>query len=807
MAGGYRQEVINVALGLLCALVPVTCLGAANAAAPQPQRWALIIGVNRYDKESGVRSLPFCVNDAAELARTLTTRCGFPKDNVLLITDEAELKPTNRVIWNRLRTWLNLPKRGDTILVYFGCHGVLAKVERQERLYLMPSDGSRSNPARFAIPLSHVRERLAVCAASRKILILDACHAGAGRAEDEMSKTGAGEVRGIAGVVAAKSVTGQAGRGVVVLAACDADQKALEREDVKHGLFSYYLIEGLKGRADTDGDGTIVHSELVGYVTGNVERWAAKVGKTQTPIAETRTKGLLPVASVLKAPPPPPLTTKALMEAEFKAARLYDESARYLAKQKLANWKAFGAKFARQDFYDKAAYVAVRIAHWQKVLTAPEVRGWAKVSRQQIAYAQKAGLAVAKELDLGYGVTMKLVLIPSGEFMMGSEKGSSDERPVHRVKITKPFYMGVTEVTNTHYRRFKPSHDSEKYKGHSFNGDQQPVVRVSWNDATAFCDWLSRQTGRKVRLPTEAEWEYACRAGTRTRYWWGDSEAEAGKFANVADLTAKQEWSGWRVFDTDDAAAVSAPVGSYRANAFGLYDMTGNVWEWCQDCHYDNYYMSTPTDDSPGLRSGTPRVLRGGSWSHGPRACRSANRHCGNPTGASGHFYQVSASDHFYRVGTAERVVIPGRPADPVAWLEYPNKRAGVVRLLELQHPGSYQSVAKRMQVIRERLEHALDSVLQEADPPIEVRTVAHPKGSYGVYVARGPSFAGSVRGSHPVHILTVTVNDASNLAVLDHANAHPRAMAGYLAGRFEAHFRLFIKNEIGFRVAASARP
>ena len=695
-----------VAFTLLSAVLCVTCLGAANAAAPQPQRWALIIGVNRYDNESGLRSLPFCVNDAAELAKTLTTRCGFPRDNVLLITDQAELKPTNRVIWNRLRTWLNLPKRGDTILVYFGCHGVLAKVERQERLYLMPSDGSRSNPARFAIPLSHVRERLAVCAASRKILILDACHAGAGRAEDEMSKTGAGEVRGIAGVVAAKSVSAQSGTGVVVLAACDAEQKALEREDVKHGLFSYYLIEGLKGRADTDGDRTIVHSELVGYVTGNVERWAARVGKTQTPIAETRVKGLLPVASVVKGLPPPPVREE-LMEAELsnvrmqrvleelentmaKASRLYargrygdsakewrkavtfvnalapyrdmhkqseivlknllraaaaDKEAGAIAKEELTEKEKIAAEALfkkrveesiRQRMQQDAKLYDESAPYSPRQRTAPEVPAWAKVLAEQVAYAQKAGLPAAKVLDLGNGLTMKLVLIPPGEFMMGSPAGESgrkdNEGPQHRVRITKPFYMGATEVTNAQFRRFKPSHVSRTYKGNSFNGDQQPVVYVSWNDATAFCHWLGRQTGQRVRLPSEAQWEYACRAGSGTAYPWGSQISD--RQCNYSDKNHPSEASDKTA---DDGHPVTAPVGNYPSNAFGLHDVIGNVWEWCGDWHDKNYYKSSPADDPMGPRAGTGRVLRGGSWFNPPRYCRSAVRaahpavpgHCG----------------------------------------------------------------------------------------------------------------------------------------------------------------------------------
>ena len=243
----------------------------------------------------------------------------------------------------------------------------------------------------------------------------------------------------------------------------------------------------------------------------------------------------------------------------------------------------------------------------------------------------------ALTLNLGGGVKMELLLIPPGEFMMGSPSSEvgrdSNEGPQHRVKITKPFYMGVTEVTNAQYRRFKPSHDSGKHKGHTLNGDQQPVVRVSWNEATGFCDWLSRQTGRKVRLPTEAEWEYACRAGSGTVYPWGNEMS--AHHCNYADRNFSGHTSfSWADKTADDGHAVTAPVGRYPPNAFGLYDMIGNVLEWCADWHDGGYYSRSPTDDPSGPRSGSRRVLRGGCWSGRAGGCRSANRPGHNPTDA-----------------------------------------------------------------------------------------------------------------------------------------------------------------------------
>lgn len=213
----------------------------------------------------------------------------------------------------------------------------------------------------------------------------------------------------------------------------------------------------------------------------------------------------------------------------------------------------------------------------------------------------------ALTLDLGSGVSLKLVLIPAGSFMMGSPFGESgrddDEGPQHRVTISRPFYMGVYEVTQAQYQAVTGGNPS------SFSGRNNPVETVSWNDATNFCKALSRKTGKTFRLPTEAEWEYACRAGTSTRFCFGDSDSDLGRYA----------WYG------SNSGSKAHPVGQKKANAFGLYDMHGNVWEWCSDWYADSY-ANAKTDDPQGPASGTARVMRGGPWYTVPQRCRSATR-------------------------------------------------------------------------------------------------------------------------------------------------------------------------------------
>jgi len=222
-------------------------------------------------------------------------------------------------------------------------------------------------------------------------------------------------------------------------------------------------------------------------------------------------------------------------------------------------------------------------------------------------YSKRADLKESMSLNLSSNVTMELVLIPAGEFIMGSpdsEAGHfSIEGPQRRVKITKPFYLGVTEVTMEQYGAImgeNPSH---------FSGLSNPVEMVTWGNAVQFCKRLSQKTGKTVRLPTEAEWEYACRAGSKTRFFFGDDLKKLRKYA-------------W--FDKNSRRRTH-PVGQKKPNGWGLFDMYGNVMEWCSDWFQDSY-RDLATTDPVGAGDGKGRVLRGGSWWDDEDACRSANR-------------------------------------------------------------------------------------------------------------------------------------------------------------------------------------
>jgi len=223
---------------------------------------------------------------------------------------------------------------------------------------------------------------------------------------------------------------------------------------------------------------------------------------------------------------------------------------------------------------------------------------------------------------------MEFVAVKGGCYLMGDTfgDGSMREKPVHEVCVSD-FSIGKYTVPNAQYRRFKTGHNSGDYKGYSLNDDNQPVVNVSWNDAFEFAQWLSQQSGKTYRLPTEAEWEYAARGGTTTRNYWGNGKDDACGYANVYDLTSKRAFDFTREHhNCSDGYAVTAPVGSFKPNAFGLYDMMGNVRQWTADWYGEDYYASSPKDNPQGPSSGSFRVLRNGSWSTLPAFVSAASR-------------------------------------------------------------------------------------------------------------------------------------------------------------------------------------
>lgn len=279
---------------------------------------------------------------------------------------------------------------------------------------------------------------------------------------------------------------------------------------------------------------------------------------------------------------------------------------------------------------------------------------------------------------------MSLERIPAGEFLMGNHDTPEtlardypnyepkriaelvDEAPVHPVRITRPFYMGRHLVTLGQFRRFvaaagfqseseqdgtggwgyNPNHNDPEngsfegrdpkysWRDPGFpQGDDHPVLNVTWNDAVEFCRWLSATEGATYRLPTEAEWEYACRAGTTTRFFSGDDPEGLLAAAKLYDEDTREVFPEWSPYALRGRSGFvfTAPVGSFQPNAFGLYDMHGNAWEWCSDWYDEEYYARSPRDDPQGPATGKVRVRRGGSWHTWSFYTRSSFRNYNDP--------------------------------------------------------------------------------------------------------------------------------------------------------------------------------
>jgi formylglycine-generating enzyme required for sulfatase activity len=306
------------------------------------------------------------------------------------------------------------------------------------------------------------------------------------------------------------------------------------------------------------------------------------------------------------------------------------------------------------------------------LLFAPFNKQRAAATRKAWAQYQQIDEERKNSLD------MQFVLIPAGQFSMGSSETAADlmmafpyaqnhnewmagEWPVHPVTISRPFYLGKYEVTKGQFQKFveatgytteaerdgtggvgytgdkdKPFQQRPTFTWRDWGVDQKdnsPVVNVSWNDAVAYCNWLSQKEGTTYRLPTEAEWEYACRAGTTGRSYNGNDPEKLTEIANVWDAAAKENVSrsSNNNLNSSDGWAFTSPVGEFRPNNFGLYDMIGNAWEWCSDWYGEDYYSKSPHRDPTGPISGSHRIQRGGGWYNWAVRCRSATRAHGVP--------------------------------------------------------------------------------------------------------------------------------------------------------------------------------
>jgi formylglycine-generating enzyme required for sulfatase activity len=271
---------------------------------------------------------------------------------------------------------------------------------------------------------------------------------------------------------------------------------------------------------------------------------------------------------------------------------------------------------------------------------AVECSGWPFDAVEAKRRARDVEMPAAITIDIADGLSLEFVLIPPGQFVMGDRLGPPDERDAARVRIPRPFYMARHEVTNA---QFAAVFDKGHFSGHlgwrrtDWRGDgyplfeaQQPAVRMSWHSAMAFCEVLAKKTSSRITLPTEAQWEWACRAGADSSLWYGNADDDFGLLENLAGrenggfaFTAKRKWY-LRDERSDDGHMITAAAGSYAANPWGLHDMAGNVSEWTRSTYRP--YPYDPADGREDSTSSGEKVVRGGSWHVRPTQAGSARR-------------------------------------------------------------------------------------------------------------------------------------------------------------------------------------
>ncbi len=595
------------------------------------RKWAVIVGINSY-RDQLIPPLEFCVADARLMEEALSQKCGYELERILRLTDdrtEDHLRPYKDNLATQISQWLERAEEGDTVLVFFSGHAFL---DGQEQCYLAPQDCKKRNLVTSSVKADDVRKMLRDCKARQKLLILDCCHAGG--LKDAETPGASGEE--LAAVFREAS-------GLITLASCHKGESSREWKEKGQGLFTYFVVQGLQGAADDNRDSLVDSDELYTYTFDHVSRTAQKdLNALQRPVRSIPADALGVFA--LARVQPQNLTVCALF-----TVHQHDEQGPPLPGASVQLWYRSSEKdpsvklgSATSDEHGNSEIpvtltpaqqtagefrVSVRLAtaqEWWSLRDFPKRRSWdlglplvepptpppstpastqpANGSSQTSPKIPPAPAAITNS------IAMKLVLIPAGEFMMGSSSrsfSSTDQQPRHLVRITRSFYLGAHEITVGQFRQFvrATGHRTDEEGTRTLSSrnwiipgweqtNNHPVAYISWNDAMAFCKWLSTKERRTYRLPTEAEWEYACRAGSEGEYRPG--ERSRGRYPSS--------------------------VGQGKPNGWGLYDMYGNVREWCADWYDREYYkacfVASPSDDPAGPDDGGQRVYRGGCYQY-----------------------------------------------------------------------------------------------------------------------------------------------------------------------------------------------
>ncbi len=569
-------------LGL--ALFAFSCFGIESlwAADADGRRWALLIGVNDY---ANLDKLSHCLADVRALRNELIAS-GFESDRIKLITDdatEARYRPSKGNIEKQLDLVLGQARTNDLVLIAFSGHGVYYENDS----YLCPPEADTDDPLATMVSQQSVNDKLLRSHASLRLVFIDACR--------DLTVRGKKSAARLMEAGNMQKALDRVPESVLLFNSCSPGQIAHEHRDLGHGVFMNFLLSGLQGQADTNRDGQVTVGELWDYSSDKTQLYADRhFNALQVP----RLGGEL---------------TRAAQQYPLRSATA---SARVSVASpppsKPMDFNGIPSLRARKT---------LRAARSPNMVTDSTL----PTSSNGSFSSDKPGTTITNSLG------MKLTLIPAGSFQMGSYS-SIDAVPIHTVRLSRPFYLGVHEVTQGAWQDLMgttPWSGEEDVRV----GRDYPATCVSYDDALEFCRKLTAiergtnglSMGEEYRLPTEAEWEYACRAGTSKMYSFGDDESRFGDYAwyggcpenpftsKTGDGNAKNERYAHR-------------VGLKQPNGWGLFDMHGNVWEWCLDWYDGEYYSRAPQADPMNTQSGDHRVLRGGGWGSIPELCRSAAR-------------------------------------------------------------------------------------------------------------------------------------------------------------------------------------
>ena len=558
------------------------------------EKVALVVGVGDYPTHSGLGRLNYADDDAQVIGRQLEL-LGY---RVKVLRNAEATKGAILNLLNQLGQVLD-PGEG-TFLFYFSGHGFA----QNKTNYLATYETTPSTVKSSGLALNQVLEKIKAMGAKRQLLLIDACR-------NDPSKPGTKSVSG-----GSSFVKFNMAEGSKILFSTKFGGVSYETSDLGggRGVFSHYVLEGLKGSAKTD-LGYITFDSLSEYVTDRVLDYGFKTDRIQKPFVGGESMGdflLANVGTPSSIEPKPEALSNSFLTVKTTPGnaqiRILNIGPRYVAGMPLKPGR-YHLEVSAKDYETE---------RWWVNLTSGEQTIYKELLSMSTEQLKVGNVFQDPFKDGTLGPEM--VVIPSGSFMMGSPENEPDrnsaESPQHRVRIANSFALGKYELTFAEYDQFAEATGRKKPDDEGWGRGNRPVINVNWKDAQAYLKWLSEETGKRYRLPSEAEWEYAARAGTTTKYSWGNEVGQNRAHCNRCG----SEWDNKK----------TALVGSFEPNPFGLYDIHGNVYEWVEDCMNDSYH-NAPVDGKAWLTGVCKwRVIRGGAWLFKAQALRSAHRNAGD---------------------------------------------------------------------------------------------------------------------------------------------------------------------------------